>query len=247
MKKVLAFILVAILGYFMITGLMTAQEFSTYGNVNLDEKISRNFIDKDVNGKSDEIIYGQTSNPETGSANYVTSIIANYRIFDTLGEVTVLFVSALGVSLLFGKNTKKYNFYESNFILKTASKMIFGLILVVGIYIFVHGHLTPGGGFPGGAMIASSILLMYLADNEFKANINKFKQAESLSGSLILVIGLLGIVTSGYFFYNFLPTGTVGETFSAGIIPIIYTLIGLKVGSELSGVIYNFMLEGGEQ
>lgn len=246
MKKVLALILLVALGYFMVTGLIEAKQFQTYGNVSVSERVSQNYIDKNVTTDASEIIYKETANAETGSANYVTSIIANYRVFDTLGEVTVLFISALGIALLFGHGKKTFQFYESNFILRIGSKMIFGFILVVGIYIFMHGHLTPGGGFPGGAMIASSILMMYLADNKFKLNVKAFNMTESLSGSILLIIGLLGIPLSGYFFFNFMPTGVIGETISAGIIPIVYTLIGLKVGAELSGIISEFMVKGGE-
>ena len=52
-----------------------------------------------------------------------------------------------------------------------------------------------------------------------------------------------GIVFAGYFLQNFLPTGTVGEVISSGVIPIVYILIGLKVGSELSSVVDAFLTE----
>ena len=51
------------------------------------------------------------------------------------------------------------------------------------------------------------------------------------------------LVVATYFLQNFLPVGTVGDLLSAGIIPIIYVLIGLKVGSEISGIVDNFLTE----
>ncbi|HOO43674.1 MAG TPA: cation:proton antiporter, partial [Bacillota bacterium] len=62
---------------------------------------------------------------------------------------------------------------------------------------------------------------------------------------LFVIIGLLGLVFATYFLQNFLPSGTVGDLLSAGIIPVIYILIGLKVGSEIAGIIDNFLTEEG--
>jgi multicomponent Na+:H+ antiporter subunit B len=64
---------------------------------------------------------------------------------------------------------------------------------------------------------------------------------EGTAGSLILIIGLAGLSIGGYFLYNFLPNGNVGDLISAGIVPILYVLIGLKVGSEISNLLGNFL------
>ena len=92
-------------------------------------------------------------------------------------------------------------------------------------------------------MIASSMLLLYLADDNFQAKIKGFKVLESVAGSLYVLIGIAGLFVGSYFLENFLPNGVVGDLFSSGIIPIVYVLIGLKVGSEISGVIDNFLTE----
>ena len=61
---------------------------------------------------------------------------------------------------------------------------------------------------------------------------------ESLSGAVYVGLGLLGIVLAGGFLDpRALPLGVVGQLFSAGSIPLIYSMIGLKVGAELSGII----------
>jgi len=120
---------------------------------------------------------------------------------------------------------------------------LFPLILVFGSYIFIHGHLTPGGGFQGDAIIASGFLLVYLGCRERRISRVASNLAESLGGLTFVVVGLFGLVFGGYFLLNFLPKGTVNALFSAGIIPIIYIAIGFKVGSELASIIDNLIEE----
>jgi len=244
MKKVMSILFLAVLAFFIFTGIYSNDAIKDFGNVNLENRVSEKFITKSVSGDNDLVEFGKSKDLETGSANYVTSIVVNYRSFDTLGEVTVLFVSSLGVALLLGGFSGKLsNKYRANFILRVGTKTVFPFILLVGIYVFTHGHLTPGGGFPGGSMIASAILLLYIADEEFKAKMHAFKITESLAGSTYILLGLIGLTLSGYFLSNFMSTGVVGELFSAGIVPIIYVLVGLKVGSELTGIITDFLKE----
>ena len=248
MKKTVSLLLILGLGVFIFVNLYFTDNgpltFRSYGDINLQDRIAQNYVDKSVNDTNDPVIFGISSDEETGSANIVTSIVVNYRSFDTLGEVTVLFVSTLGVGLLLGGKRKRYAFrYAPNFILKHGARAIFGILMVFGVYMFTHGHLTPGGGFPGGSIIASAIMLLYLADDEFRVRLTAFKIAEGAAGSMYVIIGLLGLVIGGYFLFNFLPTGKVGYLFSAGLIPIIYALIGLKVGSEITGMIDGFTTE----
>ena len=247
MKNFLAFIAVLALGYMIVVSLNNNEAFPNYGEADVSTRVSQAYIDRSVTEDPGDIIFGEATNLESGPANIVTAIVADYRSFDTLGEVTVLFVSSLGVALLLGGVRQKrieLNFHP-NFMLKVGSRALFGIILMTGVYVAIHGHLTPGGGFPGGAMIASSILLLYLADDEFRAKIKGFKMLESFAGTAYVLIGLTGLllIDGGFFLENFLDNGVIGNLFSAGIIPIVYVLIGLKVGSEISGIIDNFLTE----
>lgn len=248
MKKVIALLLIIGIGAFIFIALYFTDNgpltFKAYGDVDVNERVAQAYIDKNVRGDNGPVIFGVSTDQETGSANMVTSIVVDYRSFDTLGEVIVLFVSTLGVGLLLGGKRKRQVFTAApNFILKHGARLVFGIMLVFGIYMFTHGHLTPGGGFPGGSILASAVLLLYLADNDFRTRLAAFKIAEGIAGSLYVIIGLLGLALGGYFLYNFLPTGTVGALLSAGVIPIVYVLIGLKVGSEISGAIDSFATE----
>lgn len=243
MKKIFAGILVVAFAVVLLIGISASTDLFSYSDELIKDGAAEHYISKSVGGETGKIVFGKTEDAETGSANMVTSVITNYRSFDTLGEVTVLFLAALGVSLLAGSMDKRKKRKKSGYILATAAKILFPLMLVTGIYIFTHGHLTPGGGFPGGSMIASSFLLLYLADEKFKANIKGFKIAEGTAGILYVSIGIVGLIAGGYFLINFLPTGIVGNLFSSGIIPVVYIIIGLKVGSEITGIITDMFNE----
>jgi multicomponent Na+:H+ antiporter subunit B len=194
-------------------------------------KVGRHYIDEGIK--------------ETGAANIVTSVVVNYRGFDTLGEVTVLFIAAIGLgAVLTASGREKMRKTEpASLVFYTGCRLLFPLILIFGTYIFIHGHLTPGGGFQGGAIIASGFLLIYLGCRERRISRIASNLAESLGGLVFVVIGLFGLVLGGYFLSNFLPKGIVNSLFSAGIIPIIYIAIGFKVGSELAGIIDNLIEE----
>jgi len=180
---------------------------------------------------------------ETGAANIVTSVVVTYRGFDTLGEVTILFIAAVAVGavLLPGSKPAGEEKPPASMIVRTGSKVLFPFIILLGAYIFLHGHLTPGGGFQGGAVIASAFLLLYLSWPDWPANRKAFTVVESLSGLAFVTIGILGIIYGAGFLVNFLPLGTRNSLLSAGVIPIIYVAIGLKVGTELAGVVGHLM------
>jgi len=185
---------------------------------------------------------------ELGGANIVTSIIVTYRGLDTLGEIAVLFIATAGIGFLFRRKQKNRIIQrrDSSEILKTGASFLLPLIFLFGAYIFIHGHLTPGGGFQGGVVIASGILLLMLSDISIKFNHTILHLIESLSGTFYILIGILGIFFAAGFLDNrFLPLGDFGKLFSAGAIPIIYSLIGLKVGSELVGILEN--MQGSEE
>ena len=180
---------------------------------------------------------------ETGATNIVTSVVLNYRGLDTLGEVTILFVAALGVgAMLFTEQAPPRRKREApSLIVVTGARALFPLIVLFGAYIFLHGHLTPGGGFQGGAVIASAFLLLYLARPEQTLSRGALSVAEGGGGLVFVVVGLLGLACTGYFLQNFLPKGQPNLLLSAGIIPLIYVAIGVKVGSELARIIADLM------
>lgn len=179
---------------------------------------------------------------EVGAANIVTAIVVTYRGFDTLGEVTILFVSAALIALFLKsmRQERPRNPRSASLILITAQKLLFPLILLFGVYIFVNGHLTPGGGFQGGAVIATGFLLWLMANPDGHAPHSILNTIESISGFSYVALGVLGLLLGlGFLDNRFIGLGHFGHLFSAGIIPIIYSFIGLKVGAELSNVLHH--------
>jgi multicomponent Na+:H+ antiporter subunit B len=226
MRRIISFILLAIVAL----GIALSLAKIPFGTPKT--KVGGHYIDK--------------GREETGATNIVTSVVVNYRGFDTLGEVTVLFVSAIGLSAVLATRKKKVQreIEPASLVLSTGCRFLFPLILLFGAYIFIHGHLTPGGGFQGGAIIASAVLLTYLGCRGRRVSESGTKAAESLGGLVFVIVGLIGLaIGGGYFLSNFLPKGVLSSLFSAGIIPIIYVAIGFKVGSELAGIIDNLIEE----
>ncbi|MCD4768572.1 MAG: hypothetical protein K8R35_00190 [Bacteroidales bacterium] len=180
---------------------------------------------------------------EVGAANLVTSVVVTYRGLDTLGEVTILFLTALiiGLMLKVERGGDRTQIRNSSEFLVTASHVLLPVIFMVGIYIFINGHLTPGGGFQGGAILASTVILMLLSFTNNKISHKLLEIIESVSGISFILLGILGVLFAGGFLDNkILPLGEFGKLFSAGAIPVIYSLIGLKVGAELSNIILGF-------
>ncbi|NQT33495.1 MAG: hypothetical protein HQ594_07475 [Candidatus Omnitrophica bacterium] len=130
-------------------------------------------------------------------------------------------------------------------IVKTITRLTVGLILLYGVYIVMHGHLSPGGGFAGGVIIALSfinIMLAYGKEDAFK----KLSRAaasmwESIGAIMFLGIALLGF-TGGYFFLNFLNKGEPFKLFSAGIIPLCNIAISFKVGAGVFAIFVALIL-----
>jgi multicomponent Na+:H+ antiporter subunit B len=199
---------------------------------------------------------------ENRGSNLVTSVVVNYRGLDTLGEVTVLFLSVTGVAFILRRRRdakegsgssgapgrgEPHTHVPASELVQTGARLLVGPMILFGAYIFAHGHLTPGGGFQGGAVVASAVLLLLLADRERELPHGLMSWLESLSGFGFVVVGLIGLAVAGSFLANsgVVPLGTWNRLFSAGLIPVIYVLIGLKVGSELAALL-DVMMRGEE-
>lgn len=182
-------------------------------------------------------------NAQEGVANAVTSVVAYFRGFDTLGEIAVLFVAALGIGLMLSSHCKAPHKEESNFILQKASKLLFPVIMLFGVYVMIYGHLSPGGGFQGGVIIASGVLLLLISDQNFEIPHSVISALETFAGISYVVIGLIGLLVLDRFLGNFLPhdVSEMGMLLSGGIIPLVYIVVGIKVGSEMSLIVQNLI------
>ncbi len=131
-------------------------------------------------------------------------------------------------------------------IVKTISSWVKVLIILFGIYIILFGHLTPGGGFAGGVILAASYVLLMLAYGrdfvEKDLPLGLVSKLDSLGAFLFALIAVLGLVFGGVFFVNFLfqkyLPGDPLRLISAGNIPLSNIAIGIKVGASLFLVIF---------
>ncbi len=182
-------------------------------------------------------------NAQEGVANAVTSVVVYFRGFDTLGEIAVLFIAALGIGLMLSEHTKDPHHEESSFILQKASKLLFPIIMLFGVYVMIYGHLSPGGGFQGGVIIASGVLLLLISDQNFEVPHSVISALETFAGISYVLIGLIGLLVMDKFLGNFLPhdVSEMGMLLSGGIIPLVYIVVGVKVGSEMSLIVQNLL------
>ena len=130
-------------------------------------------------------------------------------------------------------------------IVKTVTRLTVGLIFLFGIYIVLHGHLSPGGGFAGGVIIALSFVHMVLAfGKDFalrglrESTISVFEGVGALAFLGVALLGLAG----GFFFMNVLPKGEPFHLFSAGTIPLSNIAICFKVSAGLFAIFMALVL-----
>ena len=148
---------------------------------------------------------------------------------------------------------------EMSKIVKTVTNFVYGFIIIFGFYIIAHGHLTPGGGFQGGAVVGSAFALLLvsygsLSSKKFlKKNI--FSLFENFGLLFFIVLGFSGLGIT--FFYNFLANSggwfgdaavigiNSGDMNTGGLIPLMNIAVGLEVLSAF-GVILLTMAGGAE-
>jgi multicomponent Na+:H+ antiporter subunit B len=201
-------------------------------------------------------ILNQVAVPERSTTDVVTAVNFDYRGFDTLGEEFILFAAVVGVASilrkLHGERTRAPDddavgrrVPETSLTVRVAGLGLVAPTVLVGIYIVAHGQLTPGGGFQGGVILATALLLIYLsadyATMRAVGPTSLIELAEGLGGAAFAAIGLSGLVAGGAFFENWLGKGTVGDLLSAGTIPLSNVAVGLAVTGGFAFMLSEFL------
>lgn len=180
---------------------------------------------------------------ETGAVNIVTGMILDYRAFDTLGESHVLFVATITVLVLLrkdkGKKEDNDRVYEpkNDTILQKVAFILVPMIMIFGIYIILNGHLSPGGGFSGGAILGAGLIL-YLNAFGF-AKTERFFTEKTYKIVSFCALSFYCLAKS-YSFYtgangleSGIPLGTPGAILSGGLILPLNICVGLVVACTM--------------
>lgn len=126
---------------------------------------------------------------------------------------------------------------SKNIIVKTAADIFMPLGLIFGIYVILHGHLSPGGGFQGGVVVASAVVFVYLGYGQRGLkkvfNLEGLKIGETLGAIMYSAFALVGIIFGANFCRNIFVdkgiAGNPGDLYSSGTIFWMNLSVGFKV------------------
>jgi multicomponent Na+:H+ antiporter subunit B len=194
--------------------------------------------------------YGQVLNAVSVSQRHIPDVVTavnfDYRSIDTMGEEFIFFAAVGGVVLLLGAQDDEEPGHVDDaaagrWVPPTSDAVrVLGLALVgptvlFALYVVAHGHLSPGGGFQGGVVLATAVLLVYLA-GEYQHLHGLYPdtviEGVEFGGAVsYVVLGIVGVAVSGSFLANWAPLGRIGALNSAGIVPLINVAVGAEVAA----------------
>ncbi|HWF51345.1 MAG TPA: MnhB domain-containing protein, partial [Solirubrobacteraceae bacterium] len=152
------------------------------------------------------------------ATDLVTALNFDIRGFDTLGEEFILFSSVLGVVLILRElrgeeeqphqeEADEHHFAGASASLRALALALVPSMIALGVYIDVHGHMTPGGGFQAGVILAVGPLAVFIAGRYMRMKLIApnvlIEIGESLGAAGYGLVGLGGLIFVGMFFKNF--------------------------------------------
>lgn len=209
-------------------------------------------IGSDSNPSSNEVSakYIEDGLQDTGAVNIVTGMILDYRAFDTFGESNVLFIATCTVLILLrndkkkgkgsaGEEEKRDSYYEpkNDSILQVVSAVLVPIIIIFGIYVILNGHLSPGGGFSGGAIIGAGLIL-YLNAFGFEKTERFFtektyKWISFCALTFYCLAKSYSFYTGAHHLESGIPLGTPGAIISSGLILPLNICVGMVVACTM--------------
>lgn len=203
----------------------------------------------DIYNSAGKIFFSQNGYTDTGSINLVTGIYLDYRLFDSLFEAAILLIAVSGVMLISEHTIDEKNAtfmidkQKTPELFVTFSRILYPIMLLFGIYVIVNGHLSPGGGFQGGAIVATAILILYYIDIRKTVDVHRVLTIEKFLFLGLAVISSLSFFTRGELFTNFIPLDANIE-YKAIFLTSMNILIGAKVALGLVAIFTAFLKEG---
>jgi multicomponent Na+:H+ antiporter subunit B len=182
--------------------------------------------------------------------NVVASINFDQRALDTLGEETILLASVVGAATLLRSGSKErdrkpVDRARATDATRLAGYLLLPVILLIGLNVVAHGHLTPGGGFQGGVVIATGVHLLYIAGSytalcELRP-LRWYEYGEAVGGGTFAVFGVVGLFTGAGFLANILPLGQFGALVATGSVPLLNFAVGAAVASGVVVLLAQFI------
>jgi multicomponent Na+:H+ antiporter subunit B len=186
---------------------------------------------------------------DTGSRNLVTAIYLDYRLFDSLFEAGILLIAVSGVMWISKHTIKEKNAtfmidkQKTPELFITFSRLLYPVMLMFGLYVIINGHLSPGGGFQGGAIVATAILILYYIDISKEIEVHTILTIEKGLFILLLLLSSLSLLTRGELFTNMVPLDADVRIRQVNLI-VLNIIIGAKVALGLVAVFTAFLKEG---
>ncbi|MFG2269785.1 MnhB domain-containing protein [Streptomyces chartreusis] len=184
------------------------------------------------------------------TANTVASVNFDQRAFDTLGETTILFAAVVGCVVLLRQTRDEHRARPAPAAVappvRRYALLVLPVALLVDLYVIAHGQLSPGGGFQGGVVAATSLHLLYLGADyralERIRPVGLFEVGDALSASAYLVTGLAGLIGGTAFLANtLLPYGTFNTLSSGGTVPLLNAAVGMEVACAVVVLLARFL------
>jgi multicomponent Na+:H+ antiporter subunit B len=188
--------------------------------------------------------------PERHATGVVSALTFDYRGFDTLGEEFILLTAVVGVLAILriigrGERREDTDQTPPSSAARAVGLALVGPTVLFGLYVTATGALTPGGGFQGGVLLSSALLLVFVAGSAVALRrlrpIAVFELAEGAGALGLALVGVGGLISAGIFLENFLGVGTTGSIFSGGIIQVSSVCVGLEVAAGFTLIISEFL------
>ena len=248
--RIVAAVMIVLMFVLLATAMLGMPEIGDKNNPDNNE-VARRYIENGLD--------------ETGAVNIVSGMILDYRAFDTFGESCVLFVATICVTIMLRidgrggagddeeteKSKKAFGIRESAFakldnrnyependtILRKSALIVFPIIMVFGVYVILNGHISPGGGFSGGAILGAGFVLFLSAFGFNKTE--RFMNANTVR-IITLVALLVYCLSKCYSFFtganhleSGIPLGTPGAILSSGLILVLNICVGMVVACTM--------------
>jgi multicomponent Na+:H+ antiporter subunit B len=181
--------------------------------------------------------------------NTVAGVTFDVRGIDTLGEELILFCAAIGSTVLLRAQRAESRAAGEDeragpsvpAALRLSGALLAGPVVMFGTYVVGHGHLTPGGGFQGGVILAAGLLLVYLACRVLTRPVTPVEVADAVGAAAFVLVAIGGLIFGVAAMANFLPLGTQGSLLSGGTIPVLNVLVGIEVAGALALIVTEFL------